>query len=90
MTESTLDCGVVDNLELACLHRYDLAVTMNNGEQFEGKARNLTTNGERQECLILDTHGGERTIILADAKTASALTENDYFTELDLNKTEQS
>jgi Rho-binding antiterminator len=88
MTEPTLDCDVVDNLELACLHRYELAITMNDGEQIEGKARNLISNDTHQECLILDSHGAERALILADAKKARALTENDYFTELDLNKTE--
>lgn len=90
MTQPTLDCGVVDNLELACLHRYELAVTMNDGETVEGRARNLTTNDDRQECLILEHHGDNKTIILADAKKAVALTDNDYFTELDLNKTEDS
>lgn len=88
MTEPTLDCAVVDNLELACLHRYKLAVTMNDGEQLEGQAINLTTNDDRQECLILDMHGNARIIILADARQASALTENDYFTDLELNRTE--
>ncbi len=90
MTEPTLDCDVVDNLELACMHRFELVVTMNAGETFQGKAKNLSSNDKHQECLILETHGGDKSIVLADAKKARALTDNDYFTELDLNKTEDS
>lgn len=90
MTEPRLDCGVVDNLELACMHRFELAVTLHDGDMVDGKAKNLASNDHHQECLILETHTGDKSIILAEAKKAEALTPNDYFTELDLTKTEDS
>ncbi len=90
MNEPTLDCGVVDNLELACMQGFEMAVTMNDGDMLDGRAKNLATNDHHQECLILETHEGDQSIILADAKKAEALTRNDYFTELDLTKTEHS
>lgn len=90
MTEPTLSCGVVDNLELACMRGFELAVTMNDGVRLDGKAKNLTINDHHQECLILETHDGDHSIILAKARKAEALTRNDYFSELDLNKTEHN
>ena len=51
-----IDCGLYDYLEIACLHAYDLELTLRDGSSITGKA--VTTRIEQScEYLVVQSDG---------------------------------
>ncbi|KKO44846.1 transcriptional regulator [Arsukibacterium ikkense] len=61
-----LNCNLHDYVEIVCLYRYPLCLTLVSGEQVYGTALDTRYNSARQECLVLSHAGTEQWVGLDD------------------------
>ena len=62
---NTIQCGLYDHFEIACMRLSQVSVELHNGETVVGIARNLETK-EGKEFLLLNGTDGVREINLMD------------------------
>lgn len=86
MHKQPLDCAIVDNLEVACLYHYRLNLKMRDGSELQGIASDMKRNEQGVECLRLTAEDGQKDIELARIETISAVTDNPFFSKLDISK----
>lgn len=82
MNQSTISCDLHDYLELACMHNYQVRLTLKNHEVLEGKALNTLTTTEKQEYLIVGIGHEQSQIELNHLKKMEVLTPNAKFKEV--------
>lgn len=56
MSQSTLPCQLHDYIEIACMYRYQVRLTLKNGQIIEGKAMDIHSSPDRREYLIIDNN----------------------------------
>ncbi|WP_288345221.1 Rho-binding antiterminator [uncultured Pseudoalteromonas sp.] len=64
MTYQPIACGDYDKYELWCMHNSFLRISLESGEQLEGKAETLKILSPDGEHLILATKKGEHAVRL--------------------------
>lgn len=74
-----ISCQLHDYIEIACMYRFKVRLTLHSGVSLEGVALGTTYNRERQECLLLDTGFGKQFVALDQLKSMQALAENPHF-----------
>lgn len=74
-----LDCDLHDYVEIACLYRYRLQVTLLDGNIVEAEAVTTRTNPDKQEFLVLDQDSRELNIRLDQIRTIQVLTPSAKF-----------
>lgn len=74
-----LSCDIHDFVEIACTYRFDVVLTLNNGEQVEGKAIDTCLNPQRQECLKLQTTNNMMFVELMQVVSMQAKQKNPHF-----------
>ncbi|WP_104025745.1 Rho-binding antiterminator [Vibrio hyugaensis] len=75
-------CSQYDFIEIACMFKLSVEITLKNGEKHQGKAFNTGYDMERQECLFLERNG-ERTPFPTEQLIAmKALKDNPHFSEV--------
>ncbi|MGR7922947.1 Rho-binding antiterminator [Zobellella denitrificans] len=80
-----MSCDQHDYLEIACLYRYRIRLTLASGNQLTGIALDTRRDGDRQECLLLGTGGAEQLVRLAELTRMEALTDNPHFRAVDFD-----
>jgi len=55
-----LACDLYDYLEIACMHRYQLAIELVDGSHLLGQALTTETTASKGEFLLLRTTAGEQ------------------------------
>ncbi|GAA0371676.1 Rho-binding antiterminator [Bowmanella denitrificans] len=84
-TNKSIACAVHDYIEVACLYGYRLELWLLNGSQRSGVA--LTTRTQAgSEWLVLEDGSGNFELELNQIARIRALTDNQYFTELDVQQ----
>lgn len=74
-------CDQHDYLEIACLYSYRLRLTMQDGQVFEGQAKDIASV-DRREYLIIDHDGQRLEIEVERLKSLSVLTPAARFSEI--------
>jgi len=74
-----LNCHLHDYVEVACLYRLMIRVTLKQGDIVEGTAKNVKINDARQECLLIEKAGEDYLFILDEIKSMQALQQNSHF-----------
>lgn len=79
-----LACHLHDYIEVMCLYKYDVLITLNNGKHIEAKFDSTGFIGKsmtKQEVIEgKDVNGYDLTLILTDIKTIEVQTKNAQFT----------
>lgn len=75
-------CGHYDYIELVCLFRYPIELTLKSGEMMTGVARDTVRNQAREECILLCGETGEALVILDRIHKLKVLVENPHFKEV--------
>ena len=57
-----IDCELHDSLEVACLYRYKMLVTLVSGTTLRGYAVTTTTQPDKTEMLVLRTEAGDQNV----------------------------
>ena len=75
-------CHLHDYIEIACLYRLEVELTLSDGQRLQGRA--LTTRTQnREEFLLLQTTEGESSVALGRLKRMTALQPNTHFSAID-------
>ncbi|MGR5232836.1 Rho-binding antiterminator [Vibrio rotiferianus] len=75
-------CSQYDVIEIACMFKLPVEITLKNGETHQGNAFDTGYDMERQECLFLEIEG-ERTSFPTEQLIAMrALKDNLHFSEV--------
>jgi len=74
-----ISCANHDYVEIACLYRLSLSITLKNAKQIKGQAKTTLTDNDKIEYLVLESGGESINIELDDIKKMQALTSNPHF-----------
>lgn len=61
-----LNCDLHDYVEIVCLYRYPLCLTLASGEVLYGTALDTRYNDARQECLVIEYQDNKLWVVLDD------------------------
>lgn len=72
-----ISCELHDHIEIVCLYRYSVKLTLKSGAEVEGIALDTRRNAQREECLVLNHN--DHLIVLEHIKKMEVLVENPHF-----------
>lgn len=81
MNKSVISCNLHDYVEIVCLYRYQVKLTLRDLQTIEGTAVDIRNNADKSEYLLVDT-GHMQQIELNQLKKLQVLTPNARFTEV--------
>ena len=74
-----ISCDQHDYVEIACLYRYRVKLTLECGEAVEGIALDVLYNNSREECIKIRRSNTDNLVILDSIIKMDALVENPHF-----------
>ncbi|MEH0666100.1 Rho-binding antiterminator [Vibrio scophthalmi] len=77
-------CSDYDYIEIVCLYRYPVRLTLKDGTEMEGIALDTRRDESRREAILLSIHQQERLVVLDEIKQLSVLVENPHFRDITL------
>ncbi len=78
-----LSCEHYDTIEIACMYRYPVELTLKSGVQINGIAIDTARNENKQECLRLQTGNGELLVVLDDLLKLLVTVDNPHVTQVE-------
>ncbi|MFO7579980.1 Rho-binding antiterminator [Nitrosomonas halophila] len=82
MTHSLISCELHDYIEVACMYGYEVRLCLKDGSVVTGRAKDILTNAEKQEFLLLDTETGTQQVELILLDKMQVLTPHAKFSEV--------
>lgn len=73
-----ISCNQHDYIEIVCMYRYPVKLTLKSGEIIEGIAVDTVRNEQREECIKLTTEAGEQLVILDQLTTLEVTIDNPH------------
>ncbi len=80
-----LSCQQYDYIEITCMYRYPIKLTMNSGRVVQAKALDTARNENCQECIKVLMDGNEKLIVLDDIARLEVTISNPHFQSVSLN-----
>ncbi|MEH0741758.1 Rho-binding antiterminator [Vibrio cholerae] len=77
-------CSDYDYIEIVCLYRYPVRLTLKDGTEMEGIALDTRRDESRREAILLSIHQQECLVVLDEIKQLSVLVENPHFRDITL------
>ncbi|MBM7456743.1 Rho-binding antiterminator [Oceanisphaera litoralis] len=74
-----MSCEQHDYIEIACLYRYPVILTLTSGAELVGIALDTARNELRQECIRIRDHDAEHLVPLATISRMTANIDNPHF-----------
>ena len=74
-----MSCEQHDYIEIACLYRYPVILTLNSGDKLSGIAIDTARDQNRQECIKLLVDNTARLVPLANLAGMKAALPNRHF-----------
>lgn len=75
-----LSCDLHDYIEIACLYRIEVELTLRDGRSICGTAMDTGRNAEKQECIVMTDEDKQRTyVVLEELRSMRALVKNPHF-----------
>ena len=81
MPEDAISCELHDFIEVACMYRYQLKLSLKNNQTIEGKAIDIVNSPEGRECLVIDGNPQQQ-VELTQLNRMEVLTPNAKFREV--------
>lgn len=81
-----ISCAQHDYVEIACLYKLPVILTLRSGEELAGVAMDTVSNQDRAECLKLKTGRDEQLVVLDQILRMVAAEPNPYFAKVDFDK----
>ncbi|MCG9659110.1 hypothetical protein VME0621_03642 [Vibrio mediterranei] len=77
-----ISCSDYDYIEIACMYRYPVKLTMKVGLLLEGIALDTARDESNNECLKLNVKETDVLVILDEINKLEVLVENPHFSEV--------
>ncbi len=77
-----ISCNEYDYIEIVCLYRYPVRLTMEVGESIKGVALDTSRNESKNECIKLNTNETEILVELDGISKLEVLVDNPHFSEV--------
>ena len=74
-----ISCSDYDYIEIVCMHRYPIKLTLRSGEQVEGVALDTQRNQDKEECIKLSVSGQEQLVVLTVITELEVCVDNPHF-----------
>ncbi|MCW8902694.1 Rho-binding antiterminator [Sedimenticola sp.] len=81
-----ISCAQHDYVEIACMYKLPVTLTLSSGEELAGIAMDTVSNQDREECLKLKTGNNEQLVVLDQILRMVATKPNSHFEKVDFNK----
>lgn len=82
MTDHLISCELHDYIEVACMYGYQIRLILKDQSTMEGKAKDILTDAEKREFMLLETESGSRQVELISLDKLQVLTPGARFTEV--------
>ncbi|RTZ14474.1 transcriptional regulator [Vibrio aquaticus] len=76
-----ISCSDYDYIEIVCMHRYPVRLTMKEGDIVKGRALDTARDEAKQECVIVAVDGCKQFVVLDSVSKLEVLEENPHFNE---------
>ena len=73
-----ISCNLHDYIEIVCLYRYPVSLTLKSGEIVTGTARDTAWKADREECIKIESEQRELLVILDTISSMRVTTENPH------------
>jgi Rho-binding antiterminator len=80
-----ISCNQHDYVELICMYRYAVKVSLKSGATIQGVALDTQHNENKDECIKIQTDDTERPIILNEVKKIEVIEDNPHVRFIDFN-----
>ncbi|MEZ8614772.1 Rho-binding antiterminator [Vibrio splendidus] len=77
-----ISCNDYDYIEIVCMHRYLIKLTLKSGEQIECVGLDTQRNDSREECIKVSIQGVEQLVVLTDLSTLEVCVDNPHFQQI--------
>ncbi|SBT11892.1 Rho-binding antiterminator [Vibrio celticus] len=77
-----ISCNDYDYIEIVCMHRYPIKLTLKSGEQIECVGLDTQRNDSREECIKVSIQGAEQLVVLTDLSTLEVGVDNPHFQQI--------
>jgi len=77
-------CDIHDYIEIACLYRIEVLLTLRSGEEIIGVASTTNIDAQRQECIVIECAEEPVSVVLDTIKTMTAVTANPHFSNVNI------
>lgn len=74
-----ISCDNYDYIEIACLYKLQVELTLKGNKLVEGIAKDTARDEAREECLLLGQHQGDVLVVLSTIKQMRAINANPHF-----------
>ncbi len=81
-----VSCAEHDYVEVACLYKLPVILTLRSGEELEGVAMDTQRNQDRAECLKIKTGNDEQLVVLDQILHMEAIELNPHFRKVVFDK----
>lgn len=80
-----ISCDQYDYIEIVCLFKYPIKLTMTSGIIIDCDALDTKLNENKVECIKVNSKGDERLIVLNDIVTLEVCVDNPHFQLVSFN-----
>ena len=77
-----ISCSQYDYIEIVCMYRYPIKLTMQSDEVIEGVALDTQRNGDGEECIKIEFSGAEHLFVLDNISKLEVTVENPHFQDI--------
>jgi len=77
-----MTCSNYDYIEIACMYKYPVTLTLKDGSERSGIAWDTTINGNHEECIILKKDSHTETVPLEQVIQMQTRQENPHFQQI--------
>jgi len=74
-----MSCEHYDYIEIACMNRYPIKLTLKDGVELVGQACDTGLNAERQECIKVNVQSQEKLVTLQSISSLEVTIKNPHF-----------
>ena len=77
-----ISCNQHDYIEIVCMYRYPIKLTLKSGDIIQGIAQDTERNDKRDECIKINIDGVERLVILEEIKSLEVTVDNPHLQKI--------
>lgn len=74
-----MSCNQHDYIEIVCMYRFLVKLTLKSGAEIEGVALDTDRNTSKAECINIEVDGSETLVLLDAIRKMEVLVENPHF-----------